>query len=71
MKGSRAAALKRTKSCRIQGDFRLSCLKKWMRCYRGLTEGLQEPKLRFKKADIRPENANWKLARVDLRLGLG
>ena len=37
-------------------------------CYRGLTEGLQEPKLRSKKADVRPENANWKLKRADLRL---
>ena len=46
----------------------MSCLKKWMRSYRGLTEGLQEPKLRSKKADIRPENANWKLERADLRL---
>ena len=46
----------------------MSYLKKWMRCYRGLTEGIQEPKLRFKKADIRPENANWKLERADLKL---
>ena len=53
---------------RTQGDFRSSCLKKWMRCDRGLTEGLQEPKLRSKKADVRPENANWKLGRADLRL---
>ena len=50
------------------GDFRSSCLKKWMRCDRGLTEGLQEPKLRSKKADVRPENANRKLERADLRL---
>ena len=63
-----AAAPKGTKSCRTQGDFRSSYLKKWMRCYRGLTEGIQEPKLRSKKADIRPENANWKLERADLRL---
>ena len=40
-RGIRAAAPKGTKSCRTQGDFCLSCLKKWMRCYRGLTEGLQ------------------------------
>ena len=46
----------------------MSCLKKWIRCYRGLTEGLQEPKLRPKKADIRPQNANQKLYRADLRL---
>ena len=39
-----------------------------MRCYKGLTEGIQEPKL-SKKADIRPENANWKFERADLRLG--
>ena len=39
-----------------------------MRHYRGLTEGVQEPKLRSKKADLRPENANWKLERADLRL---
>ena len=39
-----------------------------MRCYRGLTEGIQEPKLGSKKADIRPENANWKLERADYRL---
>ena len=39
-----------------------------MRCYRGLTEGLQEPKLRSKKADVRPENVNLKLERADLRL---
>ena len=39
-----------------------------MRCYRGLTEGLQELKLRSKKADARPENANWKLGKADLRL---
>ena len=68
MRGSRAAAPKGTKSCRTQGDFRLSCLKKWMRCYRGLTEGLQEPKLRSKKADVRPQNANRKLERADLML---
>ena len=59
---------KGTKSCRTHGDFRSSCLKKWMRCYRGLTEGLQEPKLRSKKADVRPENANRKLERAELRL---
>ena len=68
MNGSRAAAPKGTKSCRTQGEFRSSCLKKRMRCDRGLTEGLQEPKLRSKKADVRPENANWKLERADLRL---
>ena len=74
MRESRAAAPKGAKSCRTQGDFCSSYLKKWMRCYRGLTEGLQEPKLRSKKADVRPENANWKLKRADLRLeraGLG
>ena len=38
-----------------------------MRCYRGLTKGLQDPKLRSKKVDIRPKNANWKLERTDLR----
>ena len=65
---SRAAAPKGTKSCRTQGDFRSSCLKMWMRCYRGLTEGPKEPKLRSKKADVRPENADWKLERADLRL---
>ena len=32
VRGSRAAAPKGTKSCRTQGDFRSSCLKKWMRC---------------------------------------
>ena len=69
MRGSRAAALKGTKSCRTQGYFHSSFLKKWMRCYRGLTEGIQETILRSKKADIRPENANWKLERADLRLG--
>ena len=42
----------------------------WVRCYRGLTEGLQEPKLRSKKADVRPENANWKLERTNLRPNL-
>ena len=57
-------APKGTKSCRTQGDFRLSCLKKWMRCYRGL----QEFKLRFKNADVRPDNANLKLERAYLRL---
>ena len=67
MRGSRAAAPKGTKSCRTQGDFRLSYLKKLMRCYRGLTEGLQEPKLRSKRADVRPYNANWKLERAELR----
>ena len=46
----------------------MSYLKKLMRCYRGLTEGIQEPKLRFKKADLRPENADWKLERADLKL---
>ena len=40
----------------------------WMKCYRGLTEGLQEPKLSSKNADVRPENANLKLERADLRL---
>ena len=39
-----------------------------MRCYRGLTEGIQESKLRSKKADIRSENAYWKLERAGLRL---
>ena len=64
MKG-RAAAPKGTKSCRTQGDFRLYCLKKWMRCY----TGLQEPKLSLsKKTDVKPENANLKLKRADLRL---
>ena len=29
--------------------------------HRGLTEGLQELKLRSKKADVRPENVNQKL----------
>ena len=67
MKGSRAAAPKGTKSCRTQGDFRSSCLKKLLRCYRGLTEGFQEYKLRFKMADVRPENNNWRLKRADLR----
>ena len=38
-----------------------------MRCYRGLTEGILEPELRSKKADIRPENAGWKLERADLK----
>ena len=68
MRGNRAAAPKGTKSCRTQGDFRSSYLKKWMRCYRWLTEGLQELKLRSKKADERPENASWKLEKADLRL---
>ena len=68
MRGSRAAAPKGTKSFRTQRDFGLSYLKKWMRCYRELTEGLQEPKLRSKKADVRPENVNLKLERADLRL---
>ena len=68
MRGSKEAALKGMKSCRIQGDFRSSYLKKLMSCYRGLTEGIQEPKLSSKKADIRSENANWKLERADLRL---
>ena len=35
-----------------------------MRCYRELTEGIQELQVRSKKA----ENANWKLERSDLRL---
>ena len=39
-----------------------------MRCYRGLTEGLQEPKLRSKKADVRPQNAYQRLERADLML---
>ena len=47
----------------------MSCLKKGMRCYRGLTTGLLEPKLRSNKAYVRLENANWKLERADLRLG--
>ena len=42
----------------------MSCPNEWMRCY----TGLQEPKLRSKKADVRPENANLKLERADLRL---
>ena len=45
-----------------------------MRCYRGLTEGLQEPKLRSKRADVRPYNANRKLERANMKLeraGLG
>ena len=29
-----------------------------------LTEGLQEPYLRSKKADVRPENVNWKLEKA-------
>ena len=64
----RTAAPKGTKSCRTQEVFRSSYLKKWMRCYRGLKEGLQEPKLSSKKADVRPENTNWKLERADLKL---
>ena len=64
MRGSRAAAPKGAKSCRTQEDFCSSCLKKWMRCY----TGFQEPKLRSKKADVRPENANLKLERADCRL---
>ena len=68
MRGSRAAALMGTKSCRTQpvsqGDFRSSCLKKWMRCCRAL----QEPKLRSKKADVRPDSANLKLERANLSL---
>ena len=36
--------------------------------HRGLTEGLQDLKLRSKKADVRPDSANWKLERADLRL---
>ena len=32
-----------------------------------MTEGLQEPKLRSKKADALPENANWKHERADFR----
>ena len=39
-----------------------------MRCNSGLTDSLQEPKLRSKKSDVRPENVNWKLERADLRL---
>ena len=46
----------------------MSYLKEWMRCYRGLTEGIQEPKLWSKKAHIRLENADWKLEKADLRL---
>ena len=61
-------APKGTKSCRTQGDFRSSCLKMLTRCYRGLTAGLQEPKLRFKRADVRPNNANWKLERANMKL---
>ena len=65
MRGSRAAAPKGTKSCRTQGDFRSSCLKKWMRYDRGLTEGLQELKLRSKRADVGPEKANLRLERAE------
>ena len=36
--------------------------------HRGLTEGLQELILRSKKADVRPENADWMLERAELRL---
>ena len=68
VRGSRAAAPKGKKSCRTQGDFCSSYLKKWMRCYRGLTEGVQEPKLGSKIADIRPKNTNWKFERADFRL---
>ena len=64
MRGSRAAVPKGTKSCRTQGDFRSSCLKKCKRCY----GDLQEPKLRSEKAEVRPDNANLKLERADLRL---
>ena len=39
-----------------------------MRCYRGLTEGLQEPKLMSKRADVRRYNANQKLERANLKL---
>ena len=62
--GKKGSGPEGTKSCRTQGDFRSSCLKKWMRCYRGL----QEPKVRSKKADLRPDSANLKLERADLRL---
>ena len=47
-----------------EGDFYSSCLKKWMRCHRGL----QEPKLRSEKADKRPVNVNLKFESADLRL---
>ena len=67
--GKQGSGPEGAKSCRTQGDFRSSCLRKGMRCYRGLTKGLQEPKLRSKKVDIRPKNANWKLERADLRFG--
>ena len=46
----------------------MSCLKKWIRCYIGLTEGLQEPKLKSKRDDVRPYNANGKLERANLKL---
>ena len=40
----------------------------WMRCYRGLTEGLQEPKLRSERADVRPYNANGNLERANMKV---
>ena len=40
------------------GGLSLSCLKKWMRCYRGL----QEPKLR---ADLRLESDGLRLERLE------
>ena len=36
-----------------------------MRCDRGLTEGLQELKLRSKRADVGPEKANLRLERAE------
>ena len=39
-----------------------------MRCYRGLTEGLQEPELMSKRADVRRYNAKQKLDRANLKL---
>ena len=38
-----------------------------MRCYRGLTEGLPEPKQRSKRADVRAKEANLRLERADMR----
>ena len=41
-------------------------MKKWMSCYRGLTKGLQEPKLRSKTKKL--ERADLMLVRAGLRL---
>ena len=83
MRGSKAAASKRTKFCKTQVDFRSFSLRELMKHYRWLIEGLRWPKgngswlidgfkpkrtcLILERADLRPKKSDLKPERVDMR----